>query len=318
MFVTSSTHSPSTFGSDLSGADAICAARAAEAHLPGSYVAFLSTSTTSARQRLGSSRGWVRTDGTPLVDRIDDLLGGNLIYTPGVDEQGATTRGSVATGTNGDGSLNNGANCGDYTSTAGQTMFGAADSASATWTSLGVDLCTLNYRLYCFGVGRTDPVTFTPATGRKAFVTVQLFTAGGGISAADALCASEASAGGLSGTFSAVLAQNSASASSRFDLTGPPWVRVDGVALATTPLAFMAGNLLAPLNVTAVGSFTGGYVWTGGSFSAPANPPDNCGDWGSIGGTGTVGAAEYADNIAESGSTGIGCASPERLYCLQQ
>ena len=67
-----------------------------------------------------------------------------------------------------------------------------------------------------------------------------------GIAAADALCTSEATAAGLPGTYRAFLATKQASAMSRFDLGGAPWVRVDGVVLATTASDFGAGNFLAP------------------------------------------------------------------------
>jgi hypothetical protein len=68
VFVTSSAHAPIELGPDLGAADAICAARATEANLPGTYVAWLSTSTRQARDRLAGARGWVRVDGRPVAD----------------------------------------------------------------------------------------------------------------------------------------------------------------------------------------------------------------------------------------------------------
>src|SRR5262245_55711495 len=43
----------------LAQADDICAARAEEAGLAGTYVAYLSTTSVNAIDRLGSARGWV-------------------------------------------------------------------------------------------------------------------------------------------------------------------------------------------------------------------------------------------------------------------
>jgi hypothetical protein len=63
---------PSSVGG-LDGGDALCNAEAADAGLPGTYVAYLSTSAVDAIDRIGGSRGWVRPDGRPFVDRPEDL-----------------------------------------------------------------------------------------------------------------------------------------------------------------------------------------------------------------------------------------------------
>ena len=55
-FVTSSLQLPTSFGADLAGADLICNMRAQEVPLPGTYVAWLSSSTSAARDRLVADR----------------------------------------------------------------------------------------------------------------------------------------------------------------------------------------------------------------------------------------------------------------------
>src|SRR2546428_3153004 len=60
-FVTSTSQAAASLGS-LAGADALCQARAASAQLSGTYRAWLSDGSTNARDRLGSARGWLRTD----------------------------------------------------------------------------------------------------------------------------------------------------------------------------------------------------------------------------------------------------------------
>jgi hypothetical protein len=58
-FVTSTVQLPTTFAADLSGADAICAARATAGGLPANkYVAFLATTANNAFTRLAGARGW--------------------------------------------------------------------------------------------------------------------------------------------------------------------------------------------------------------------------------------------------------------------
>ena len=73
--------------------------------------------------------------------------------------------------------------------------------------------------------------------GRRAFVSTTTFSPTGGIEGADAVCAQDAMMAGLSGTFQALLATDMASAVSRF-APGLPWVRTDGILLATTGADF--------------------------------------------------------------------------------
>src|ERR1700734_4365982 len=64
------------------GADTACRNLAHASGLPGTYVAWLGTSTASAVSRLGSARGWVRPDGKPFADRASDLGVGGVFYPP--------------------------------------------------------------------------------------------------------------------------------------------------------------------------------------------------------------------------------------------
>jgi len=72
VFATSTSY-PADFGG-LAGADAICNQHAGDAGLPGTYVAWLSTTTVDARDRLAGARGFVRPDGLPFADTVDDAL----------------------------------------------------------------------------------------------------------------------------------------------------------------------------------------------------------------------------------------------------
>src|SRR5262245_55485496 len=64
----------------LAQADAICAQRAIEGSLPGTYVAYLSTTTVNAIDRLAGARGWVRPDGQPFADTTADIAAGIVLY----------------------------------------------------------------------------------------------------------------------------------------------------------------------------------------------------------------------------------------------
>src|SRR5262245_32537060 len=64
VFITSGPVVPGNLGG-LGGADLVCQNHAMSAHLPGHYIAWLSTHTDDARARLtnAGARGWVRVDG---------------------------------------------------------------------------------------------------------------------------------------------------------------------------------------------------------------------------------------------------------------
>ena len=124
VFFTSTTHDGNLGAppsAAFAAADGICNARAQAAGLPGSYVAWLSTSTANAKDRLGTSRGWVRTDGLPFVDTVADLVAGKVLYPPRANESGsvATTQIVVLTGTQGNGTAQAGLTCADWDSNAG-------------------------------------------------------------------------------------------------------------------------------------------------------------------------------------------------------
>src|ERR1051325_10482127 len=98
-FVTSTVHDPTTFGSDLAAADAICMARATDAGLLGPYAALVWTQDVDATTRLGNARGWVRVDGVSVVDTIDDVGLGRWLHPLAVDELGEPVHeGLVVTG----------------------------------------------------------------------------------------------------------------------------------------------------------------------------------------------------------------------------
>jgi len=76
-FVTSAKYVGGQFGG-LDAADKECARLALAARLPGTYKAWLSTSTEDAIDRLGSARGWVRVDGKPFADERKEIIEGDL------------------------------------------------------------------------------------------------------------------------------------------------------------------------------------------------------------------------------------------------
>jgi hypothetical protein len=286
-FVTSLRYASNLGG--LVGADARCQQRAEAAGLVGKFQALLSTSTVPAFSRLGSSRGWVRMDGTPFADTQADLIAGKLYYPLSVDEQGQETTGDyyAFTGTKAGGAPDTGRTGDDWgpPSAACQAGLGMTIDGTASWYAATGQPCRFDAHLFCLEVGRTSAVSppTPPAGARRAFRSRTLWDPSTGLPSADAICASEAQAASLPGSFLAFLATSTASATSRFDLTGPPWVRTDGVSLVAKASDLASGRVMAALAVGADGQVPSGVydAWTGAD--APDRPAttDNCRNWSS-------------------------------------
>ena len=329
VFVTSTTYAPGSLGG-LAGADDLCAQRALAGGLDGTYVAWLSTTTMNARDRLAGSRGWVRVDGLPFVDRVDDLIAGRVWYPPRVDELGVELSMSsdqrVISGTQSDGTTYTAGTlttCSDWTvPLAGDhAQGGDANGTSHYWTQWLDVNCDQPARLYCFGVGRQGPVGVVPTPGRLAFLSSP-WNPGLGRVDADAHCQSEADAASLGGTFLALLPVAGSAASARFDTGGAPWVRVDGVPVFAAATDLTSIRLATALNRFADGSPDpiGGFprVWTGHGTpnGAPATAP--CQDWFSSDLFESTGCGEehFASPMFFTGC-GSACSEPHHLYCLQ-
>lgn len=331
-FVTSTLQLPTTFGADLAGADAVCMQRAAAGNLPGKYVALVSTSAVSATTRLNGSRGWVRVDGTPVLDLPEDLAAPGILSPIDQDEKGAIVAGPVVTASKGDGSTAGGYTCAmngeaDFSDAAGSITFGYASQALSNGVSQYSQSCATAEPIYCFGVGKTAPLVISPPSdARKAFVTAEGFTMDStGLAKADALCASEAQAVGLSGTFTALLPTTTATGLARFSDTARPWVRLDGVQLAATPLDFAGGKLLSPLDETSLGTYVTENVATGGVVpgqAVSAGPSADCVDWTSTASTNNGVDLGNANDVVlafgDGDDDGTGCSGQFPIYCLEQ
>jgi hypothetical protein len=338
MFVTSTKSQP-IFGG-LYGADTICRNLAAAAQpkaLPGNYVAWLSSTSVSALSRLNGATGWVRPDGRPVFNSVDDLSRGKVFYPPRLDESGNDVGADQWVMTN---TLVNGTpysaygapwgTCQDFSSNTedGTALEGGMSSFSSNnftnYYGLG---CSGPGRLYCLGIDRQAQVAVIPAQGRHAFVTLNAWTPGGGIASADAFCQNEANVAKLSGTYAALLSTTGSYAAARFSTTGLPWIRSDGILIAQTASAFFSPGLfdVAP-NISADGSYYLGNeaVWSGANTPlSPATDAENCTSWTSTIGAGTSGqAGDTATNTFfsawPSGPSAFPCSGGASLLCLQQ
>lgn len=143
----------------LSGADAICTRNAIAAKLGGGpWVAWLSTSTVDARDRLTPGSGpFVRAadTGTVIANDIADLTDGTLQNAILLAADGGLPLfPDTWTGTGSDGTEATTSNtCNDWTSSSGSLWgeAGANDHTGISWTDYGSGGCAnTNQNLYCF------------------------------------------------------------------------------------------------------------------------------------------------------------------------
>ena len=198
---------------------------------------------------------------------------------------------------------------------------GTASDGSGYWVEFfSQGTCSDLRRIYCLEVGRRSFVAPPPAPpqgARLAFLSED-YVPGGGILDADQRCADEASAAGVPGAFLALLATAGQSAISRFDLTGAPWYRPDGIQIVRNAADLARGRLLAPLDCTLRGQHPHSLVWTGASTVEARE--GGCGDWGMSGGLNqsTVGLSNSTSTRWFDEQKMICTAKYTRLYCLQK
>ena len=328
VFVTSQTLTPgsqyqpggNSFAS-LDDADQICNDLAKTAGLAGTFKAWLSDSQHHAYDRLKTARGWIRPDGRPFANSIDDLASGKIFYPIRLDEsQVDRLDAAAATGTDESGHFSQG----DWASTTASYTFGHASATTSDWTAtqyIGMGAT----HVYCFGVDWNRELVVQGQPGPIAFLSRDVYplTTNGGLAAADSFCASQAAQNGLGTNYRALLSTTTAAASSssRFSPTAS-WVRPDGIPWANAN-GLSNGIVLTALNVDQFGNYHGTVngtwlaVWTGGDLPGTVRPANaTCENWTSAQTSATVGLGNFSDHFF-NWSSGFGCNHTDtRLYCL--
>ena len=305
----------------LAAADALCAAEATAVGLDGTYVAWLSTSTVDARDRLAGSAGWIRTDGAPVAATVARLVGEEMFAAADRDVDGHQVIGPVWTGTGPDGRLAPGQACDDWGSQLPDTVLGDPAAAMPYLTAAQRASCDVKARLLCFEIGHQAVVAPVPdpTATRHAFVS-RAQRSGVGVAPLDLLCAGEASAAGLPGTYRAAVATSTASVASRFVDDGRAWRRVDGTRVAGPGLLGVLAGYPAFVNQHADGTYASVAIMTGAPSPTVVGTA-TCDDWQSY----DLGA-EVVDGLAASawaasfwGATAhASCAAAQHLLCLEE
>jgi len=279
---------------------------------------------------MGSARGFIRTDGQPFADRIADITAGRILHPLNLDESGDIVGGGadyVWTGTANAGTTTT-STCSDWTSSSSAEMgeVGLVVSGPFGWSDAGAFPCNVlessGPLLYCFDTSHIAPLTITPVTGRIGFVSKGTFDPSTGIAAADTLCASEATTAGLANasTFKALLSTTTASAASRFNVSegSEPFVRVDGIEIATAP-NLAAGTLDSGIWQNADGTYvTAGttLAWTGSTTPSTVGS-HTCTNW-------STNSASITGSVGDSSRTDLwfndvpsSCSGSSVVYCLE-
>ena len=148
------------------------------------------------------------------------------------------------------------------------------------WNEGALGQCDTEEPLYCFGIDHDAPIPPVSVGGRLAFLTRGAVSPDEGRDAADRLCADEAAAAGLPGSFKALVATSTEAPLDRFSLDGPTWVRTDGIPLWEKAEDARNRVPLATLNVGADGSLVSGTRWVLiGSTALDQRGENTCNDW---------------------------------------
>jgi hypothetical protein len=330
IFVTSASYVPGSLNGVL-GADTTCQNVANAQGLAGTYIAYVSSTSSNVTDRIGNASGWVRTDGRPFANSKSDLINGKVFSPPRITEKntdiGAAT---IVTGTTVGGVFATGnTDCVGYTSTAGSVTTGLSAAGGSQFFIGGGGGCGSAYHLVCLGTDNQAAVVPVPAPSgaRRAFMTA--WSPGSGLSNADATCQAAATAASLTGTYLALLPTLTASALSRFDTSAAAgnWYRVDNMPILpsanawTTATMFDSGPNLSANGATNYGNYA---VWSGAtaaSLTAPGLATSTCNNWTDAT-TSMTGEYGTSNNTAlnvflENGP--LGCnATWGQITCLQQ
>ena len=143
-----------------------------------------------------AKRAFVRVDGkAPIADQVSDLTSGKILNPIDLDESGNDIReaenSDVWTGSTNAGTLSPYGNCNDWTSISGGELaraFGHFDGGPAQWSDDNEAFgCNDNEQLhlYCFDTSHAEQLTYTPVSGRVAFVSKTDLDPSSGIAMAD-------------------------------------------------------------------------------------------------------------------------------------
>jgi hypothetical protein len=326
----------------VAAGDAVCQAVAERAGLSGTFRAWLSDSTTDAYCHIQGLTGkkadncgqatlptdagpWFRMgDAHPFSDTIDKLVNDGQVFVPVYyDENGTKVTDGYFTGTSEGGTVMSGYHCADWTSSSSSdnVMLGNPLGTTQRWSQLTTSTCNGSRRLLCMqtGTGRALSAITAPTGSKKVFATATSYSGNlGGLSGADNICQTRASALGLTNAdkFKAWLSDEANDASDRLTSDGP-WYRLDGVKVADSKADLTDGEIFTSINYTGT-SYIGTAVWTGTTQAGLRNSP-YCANWTSnlSGDSGTFGSSTLINSWWTQWPGTWNCNSNYVIYCFE-
>jgi hypothetical protein len=337
----------------LAAADAVCQARATAAGLSGTFVAWLSSSTSDAYCRIHGLPGlysancgqaalptgagpWVRTDGFAFMDALPATT---ALYTPPIyDESGVIPAGATSgmglkllTNTARSGApASLSATCTDWTDGVAATGITTGGTGETVWWSnSSTGYCNdATVRLLCFERGAGNPLPSFATTGKHVFATSTAGTgnlstwadAGGqtGLAAGDKICQARATAAGLANptTYKAWLSTFSINAVDRLTSVGP-WVRLDGVVIADSKADLTDGVLFTAVTFNEYGVGNDTFLYTG-TAATGLSSGFTCVNWTSAGAGDAAhkGRQDFATSRWTDDGT-MACSTSGRLICFE-
>jgi hypothetical protein len=240
---------------------------------------------------------WLRLDGMPFADTIENALDANVVYSPlNVDETGNYffTSTESFTATDRDGTFitkfDNNADCERWSAIPAPILgstpaLGSNFSSGGDWTfdEHGAS-CNTHQRLICMQKGSGPALRGHARFGhREAFVTSADVTGSlGGLDGTDAVCQSLAAAANLRQpeSFKALVASAAfgSGVTDRFQFDGP-WYRRDGLLFAHDKAELIGGAVTLPLNVTETGDYLGISVALTGALKDGSASGFDCNSW---------------------------------------
>ena len=194
-------------------------------------------------------------------------------------------------------------------------------TSSASNSTTNTATLTMGGTNYTWNVTTIDP----PKT---VFVTSTTYTGSlGGVSGANSKCATQATAGGLSGTYKAWIAVTAGVDDPATTFTHPngPYNLVGGTTIANGWAGLTSGTLLASISKDETGATVAvthawSNVWIdGGAKSGGSDNSNNCTGWTSAN-SGRFGEGGDTDQTGNYWADGVNttCNNSYRLYCFQQ
>lgn len=314
--------------------DALCNAHASDAGINNSggtgYIAWVSTVTNRAVDRLTMTGGQRRPDGNVFATSKAQMIANSIRYPISLDETGRQIPGvgdSIWTGANSTGGATM-SDCSNWTNGGAVSVNrGIPTGGPGFWSDIGGShFCSNgNTRVLCLGnMSNTQLSTSIPFGNKRIFRTTPV-PMPNGLSSAHNSCTAQATAAGIGTNYRALLASSGASAASNALLSDTTtYQRVDGTRVGTgaqIKAKVLTSGIWQNANGTFIVPSSGGELaWTGAPDPNTAGVnSETCLNWTSSSGFTRLGRTQSSSgNFFDVSGNMNPCTGSYGLYCVEQ